>query len=86
MTQIFGALYSAVVFVGTFNAVAVMQPTALQRVLATREQGTSQSMFALAQSVNEGLWAMLQSLVFVMIYYWMLSFYPDFGKVWRGMS
>ena len=83
LAQIFGALYSAVLFVGTFNAVAVMQPTALQRVLATRERGTSPSMFALAQSANEGLWALLQSVVFVMIYYWMLSFYPDFGKVRR---
>lgn len=81
LTQIFGALYSAVLFVGTFNAVAAMQPTALQRVLATRERGTSRSMFALAQSANEGIWALLQSVVFVMIYYWMLSFYPDFGKV-----
>lgn len=59
-----------------------MQPTAYQRVIATREHGTSKSMFAVAQCMNEGFWTFIQSIVYVLIMYWMVSFYPDFGKVW----
>ncbi|KAK9755345.1 hypothetical protein RND81_01G018900 [Saponaria officinalis] len=83
LMNILGAMYSAVLFLGSTNASAVQAVVAIERTVFYREKAAgmySALPYAFAQVAIEGVYNVVQTLVYSLLLYSMIGFEWKIGK------
>lgn len=86
LTNLLGAMYSAVVFLGTTNTSAVQPVVAIERIVFYRERAAgmySAMPYAVGQVAVEAMHIALQTIVYTLILYSMIGFEWQWAKFFQ---
>ncbi|KAI3912461.1 hypothetical protein MKW92_019912 [Papaver armeniacum] len=81
--RLMGAMYSAILFLGATNAIAVQPIVAIERTVFYRERAVkmySELPYAFAQVAIETVYLAIQTLVYSILFYSMMGFHWQVGK------